>query len=184
MKKIIANLVFFILGWKSKYKTEYSTNRCVMIAAPHTSNWDFLFAIATYWKHGVQAKFFIKDAYTKGFVGYFFKKMGAIGVARGKKNNLVDFAVKLFKENEKLVLLVPAEATRKRVPKWKKGFYVIAKGANVPVALGYLDYKEKIAGVGGLINLTDSFEDDMQKIQDFYKNITAKFPEGYNKQIY
>ncbi len=184
MKKFIANFIFFISGWKSKYETEYSTERCVMIAAPHTSNWDFLFAICVYWKHGVEAKFFIKDTYTKGFVGYFFNKLGAIGVARGKKNNLVEFAVNLYNTNDKLVLLVPAEATRKRVGKWKKGFYVIAKKANVPVALGYLDYKKKIAGVGGLIHLSDSFEEDMQKIQYFYKNISAKYPENYNKKIY
>ncbi len=69
------------------------------------------------------------------------------------------------------MLLIPAEATRKRVPKWKRGFYVIAKQANVPVAMGYLDYKKKISGVGGLITLSDSFDNDMQKIQDFYKDI-------------
>lgn len=184
MKKLIANFIFFITGWKSKYKNEFNCEKCVMIAAPHTSNWDLLYAIAVYWKHGVDAKFFIKDNYTKGVHGYFFKKLGAIGVTRGKKNNLIDFAVNLFKENEKLVLLVPAEATRKRVRKWKRGFYVIAQKSNVPVALGYLDYKNKIAGVGGLITLTDSFENDMQKIQDFYKDITAKHPDNYNKQIF
>lgn len=184
MKKLLGKFIFFILGWKTDYKQNYNTDRCVMIAAPHTSNWDFVFALATYWKYGVKAKFFIKDSWTKGLHGWFFKKLGAIGVARGKKNNLVDFAVKLFNENEELVLLVPAEATRKKVPRWKRGFYVIAQKANVPVALGYLDYKKKIAGVGGLHKLTGNFENDMQKIQDFYKNVTAKFPENYNKKIF
>jgi 1-acyl-sn-glycerol-3-phosphate acyltransferase len=80
--------------------------------------------------------------------------------------------------------MVPAEGTRKRVEKWKKGFYHIAKGANVPVALGYLDYKNKIAGVGGLVFLTDNFEHDMGKIETFYKTITAKYPELYNQNIY
>jgi 1-acyl-sn-glycerol-3-phosphate acyltransferase len=184
MKRLIGRFIFFIFGWKTDYKHDYNTDRCVMIAAPHTSNWDLLFAMATYWKFNVKAKFFIKDDWTKGLHGWFFKKMGAIGVTRGKKNNLVDFAVSLFNENKEFVLLVPAEATRKRVKKWKRGFYVIAKNANVPVALGYLDYKNKIAGVGGLVHLTDSFEDDMQKIEDFYANITAKYPENFNPKIY
>ncbi len=184
MKKIIAKLVFLITGWKWQYDNEFNVKKCVMIAAPHTSNWDLVYAMATYWRYGVKAKFFIKDSYTKGIHGYFFKKMGAIGVNRNKRNNLVDYAVKLFKENDEFVLLVPAEATRKRVAKWKKGFYYIAKKANVPVALGFLDYKNKISGVGGLVTLTDSFEKDMEKIQDFYKDITAKFPENFNKKIY
>lgn len=184
MKKIIAKFVFFVSGWKWNYNNEFKSDKCVMIAAPHTSNWDLLYAIATYWRYDVDAKFFIKDSYTKGLIGYFFKKLGAIGVNRGKRNNLVDYAVELFNKNDKFVLLVPAEATRKKAAKWKKGFYHIAKKANVPVALGYLDYKKKISGVGGLINLTDSFEYDMQKIQDFYKNITAKYPENFNKKIY
>ena len=184
MKKIIAKIAFFIAGWKWDYDNKYQCDKCVMIAAPHTSNWDLFYAMATYWRFGVDAKFFIKDVYTKGLHGYFFKKLGAIGVNRKKNNNLVSYAVSLFDKNEKFVLLVPAEGTRKKVDQWKKGFYHIAKGAGVPVALGYLDYKEKISGVGGLIHLSDDFEKDMKKIELFYENITAKYPENYNPRIY
>jgi len=184
MKKQLGKIVLFISGWKSEYETEFSTKKCVMIAAPHTSNWDLIFAMAVFWKHSVPAKFFIKNSYTKGIHGYIFKKMGAIGVDRSKNNNLVDFAAEMFNEKEELVVLVPAEATRKRVKRWKKGFYHIASKANVPVALGFLDYKNKIAGVGKLIHLTNDFEADMQIIEDFYKTKTAKFPELYNPEIY
>ncbi|MEN8166154.1 MAG: 1-acyl-sn-glycerol-3-phosphate acyltransferase [Pseudomonadota bacterium] len=184
MKKLLGRFVLFIFGWKSNFKMEFKADKYVMVAAPHTSNWDLFFAMAFYWKYGINAKFFIKDNWTKGIHGWLIKKMGGVGVRRGKRNDLVDYAVKLFKEKEKFVLLVPAEATRKRVPKWKRGFYVIAKQANVPVAMGYLDYKKKISGVGGLITLTDSFENDMQIFQDYYKDITAKFPEKYNPTIF
>ncbi len=184
MKKQIAILAFYITGWKWDYDNKFTCDKSVMLAAPHTSNWDLFYAMATYWRFGVDAKFFIKDVYTKGLHGYFFKKLGAIGVNRKKNNNLVDYAIELFKQKEKFVLLVPAEGTRKKVDKWKKGFYHIAKGAKVPVALGFLDYKNKISGVGGLIHLTENFETDMQKIEDFYKNIEAKYPEKYNKKIF
>ena len=97
---------------------------------------------------------------------------------------MVDYAVRLFKESEKLVLLVPAEGTRKRVKKWRMGFYHIAKKADVPVSLGYLDYKNKIAGIGGLITISDDIDNDMKVIEDFYKNISGKYPELYNKKIY
>ena len=184
MKKIIAKLVLFISGWKSTYLKEYQADKCVMIAAPHTSNWDLIYALAVYWKEGVNAKFLIKDSYTNSLFGFFFKWLGAIGVDRSKNTNLVDYAVRLFENNDKLVLLVPAEGKRYRVDKWKTGFYHIAQNAKVPVSLGYLDYKHKIAGTGFLFNLSGDFEKDMQVIEDFYKDKTAKHPASYNKKIF
>jgi 1-acyl-sn-glycerol-3-phosphate acyltransferase len=187
MKKIIGTSILKIMGWKSNYPIETMVDKCVMIAAPHTSNWDLILALSVFWKHGVKLNYFIKDSYTKGIHGWFFKKLGAIGVDRsssGKRGNLVLFAVKTIKSNDKMVLMVPAEGTRKRVEKWKTGFYHIAKNAQVPVALGYLDYKNKIAGVGGLVNISDNFEADMAKIEDFYKDISGKYPELYNPKIY
>lgn len=184
MKKLIANFLFFVAGWKCKYPDEYQSSRCVMIAAPHTSNWDLLYTVAVYWKEDVHAKFFIKDAYTKGILGFFFRWLGAIGIDRSKHSNTVDYAASLFEEYENLVLLVPAEGTRKRVEKWKTGFYHIAKKAGVPVSLGYLDYKKKIAGVGQMIHLSDSFEKDMERIEDFYKDVSGRHPELYNPKIF
>jgi 1-acyl-sn-glycerol-3-phosphate acyltransferase len=184
MKRLVGRLILFVFGWKTNLKSENYIKKCVMIAAPHTSNWDLVFAMAFYWKEGVESHFFIKDDWTKGIHGWFIRKMGGIGVTRGKKNNLVESAVKTFLEREEFILLVPAEATRKRVNKWKRGFYVIAEQAKVPVSLGYLDYKKKVAGLGPIINLTGDFESDMTKIQDFYKNINAKYPENYNPQIF
>jgi len=184
MKKIIGKFVLFITGWKTSYLKQFHTDKCVMIAAPHTSNWDLLYALAIYWKEGVNAKFLIKDVYTKGLQGVFFKWAGAIGVDRSKNNNMVEYAVGLFRTLDKLVLLIPAEGTRKRVKKWRMGFYHIAKNANVPVSLGYLDYKHKIAGIGGLITLSGDIEKDMRFIEDFYKDITGKYPELYNKKIF
>ena len=129
-------------------------------------------------------KFFIKNAYTKGIHGSFFKWLGGIGIDRTQKNNLVERAAKSFENEEELIIIIPPEGTRKRVDKWKLGFYHIAKSANVPVSFGYLDYKEKIGGVGGFLSLTDSMEDDLDKIQAFYKTKTGKFPELYKEEIY
>jgi|JI9StandDraft_1071089.scaffolds.fasta_scaffold30976_4 1-acyl-sn-glycerol-3-phosphate acyltransferase len=184
MKSLIGKLVLFILGWKSNYPKAYNVNKCVMIAAPHTSNWDLVFSLAVFWEQKVPVKFFIKDSFTKGLHGWFFKMMGAIGVDRSKKGNLVQFAVETLAQNDRIVLMVPAEGTRSRVEKWKTGFYHIAKSAQLPVALGYLDYEKKIAGVGDLIHLTEDFNHDMGKIEAFYKTIPAKYPEKYNQKIF
>ena len=184
MKKLIAKFVFFIFGWKADYKKEYKVPKTVMLASPHTSNWDLVFALGVYWMEGIDAKFLIKNNYTKSFFGFFFKWLGAIGVDRTKHNNLVDYSVELFNNAKKLVLMVPAEGTRHRVEKWKTGFYHIAKNANVPVSFGFLDYGKKLAGVGDVYALSGVFESDMQYIQDFYTTIEAKHPEKYNQKIF
>jgi len=184
MKKFLAVSIFKLLGWKTDVNKDEGMRNCVMIAAPHTSNWDFLFTVLTFWKHDVKFNFFIKDDYTKSILGGVFRKLGAIGVDRSKGKNLVEFASDLLKDNNEMVVLVPAEGTRKRVEKWRTGFYHIAKNARVPIALGFLDFKNKIAGVGPLVSTTDDLIADFEKIQKFYENITGKHPELYNPKIY
>jgi len=186
MKKLLAQLFFFVCGWKPDATPESIAlaRHSVMVAAPHTSNWDFPFAIFGFWYMGLDMKYFIKDSYTKSILGWFFTWTGALGVDRTKQNNLVEHTVNLLKANKNLVILVPAEGTRKRVDKWRTGFYSIAQQAGVPISLGYLDYKLKIAGVGQIVTPTGNFEADMHLIQEFYKTKTGKYPELYNPQIY
>lgn len=184
MKKLIAKFVLFVSGWKTDYPERFKVSKSVMLAAPHTSNWDIVYALAVYWLEGIDAKFLIKESYTKGFFGFFFKWLGAIGVNRSKNNNLVDYSVQLFNTSKRLILMVPAEGTRQRVEKWKTGFYHIANTAKVPVSFGFLDYKKKIAGVGNAYDLIGDFEKDMQVIEDFYATITPKHLDLYNKKIF
>ncbi len=183
MKTFIGKLILKILGWKSDYPKKFQVDKFVIIAAPHTSNWDLVYALSIFWKYKIPVKYFIKESFTKGLHGKLFKAMGAIGVNRSKTGNLVHHAAATIKKMDKIALMVPAEGTRSKVKKWKTGFYHIAKKANVPVALGYLDYKNKIAGVGDLLELTADFESDMKKIEKFYSTIDGKFPDKYNKKI-
>lgn len=172
------------MGWKVKAKVTEQTKHSVMIAAPHTSNWDFPIALAAFWIMGLDVKFFIKDEYTKGLFGWFFKWTGAVGVDRNKKkNNLTAFAIDLLQQ-KKIVVIVPAEGTRARVEKWRTGFYRIAVEAKVPISLGTLDYKEKFADILDVFMPTGNFEEDMLYIQEQYKVINARFPENYNQQIF
>ncbi|NNC69941.1 MAG: glycerol acyltransferase [Flavobacteriaceae bacterium] len=184
MKRCIAKFILFVSGWKADYPDQFKVPKSVMLAAPHTSNWDIVYALAVYWLEGIDAKFLIKDAYTNGFFGFFFRWLGAIGVDRSKNNNLVDYSIQLFNSFEKLILMVPAEGTRRRVEKWKTGFYHIANSAKVPVSFGYLDYQKKIAGVGNVYELSGDFKEDMQIIEDFYAHIEPNHPELYNKKIF
>jgi 1-acyl-sn-glycerol-3-phosphate acyltransferase len=184
VKKKLARLFLAVLGWKVKAKADEQVKRSVMIAAPHTSNWDFPIALAAFWIMGIDLKFFIKDSYTKGPFGWFFKWAGAIGVNRSKKkNNLTDYAISLLNEKD-IVILIPAEGTRKRVEKWRTGFYRIAQEAKVPIALGTLDYGKKEADILGVINPSGNFKKDMQIIQEKYLPIIPKHIKDYNHEIY
>ena len=185
MKYLIGKFWLWINGWKIEMNVEpEEVRRSVMVAAPHTSNWDFIYAIAAFWSMRINLHFFIKDDYTRSLFGWFFKWMGGLGVDRSKKNELVEKAIHILNQKEDIVILVPAEGTRKRTEKWRSGFYNIAKGAQVPISLGFLDYKKKIAGVAKTIRPTDDFEKDMSSIEKVYLKYTGKNPELYNPVIF
>lgn len=172
------------MGWQVKARVSPEMHRSVMVAAPHTSNWDFPIALAAFWIMGLDLKYFIKDDYTRGLLGGFFRWTGAIGVNRtNRRNNLTELAIQMLKQRD-LVLMVPAEGTRKAVEKWRTGFYHIAREAGVPITLGTLDYKHKVADIIDVMEPSGHFEKDMQYIQDCYQSIHPRHPEGYNPKIY
>ena len=185
MKYIIAKIVFALSGWKldaSPEKIESARNT-VMIAAPHTSNYDLVFALGAFWLMRLPIKFFIKDFYTKWYFLGFFKWLGAIGVDRSKSGNLVDHASQLMKNDSHITIMVPAEGTRKRVEKWKTGFYHIAINSGKNISLGYLDYAKKYAGVLEVIPAGEK-EATFNRIQEVYSTVAGKYPELYNKTIH
>lgn len=177
-------IILFLLGWESTFPDEFKIQKMVMVAAPFTSSWDLIIVTATYWKEGVQPNFLVNKKYTNGFFSPLFKWIGAIGIDTSKSTNKVDYAVNLFKENSKLMLLVSPEGTRKAVEKWKTGFYHIARLADVPICLGHLDYRKKKAYIGNVFNVTGDFEKCISFIQKECEKVTPKHPERYNKLIY
>lgn len=154
--------------------------RCVVIAAPHTTNWDFLYSLTVFFHFNLPVRYLAKKELFRWPIKGIMERTGGLAVVRNSKNKLVDDMIQLFKDNEELMLAIPAEGTRARVEKWKTGFYHVAIGAGVPVLLGYLDYKKKIAGFGPLIYLSADPIKDANQIKDFYRNIEGKFPEKFN----
>ncbi len=169
-------MIFKVSGWKLNGGMPPNVKQAIMIAAPHTSNWDFVYARAAFYLMDVPVKLTIKKEAFFFPMGYLLKAMGAVPVDRKKNNNLVAAMVDIFKTHDEMVMLVTPEGTRKYQPRWKKGFYYTAVGANVPILLGYLDYAKKEAGVGPLIQPTGDFDADMKKILDFYRTVTPRFP--------
>jgi len=138
---------------------------------PHTSNWDGLLLIFLAQSVGLEMRWLIKNTWMKGPVGAVLDGVGAVGVDRSRSTGLVDQMVAEFARRESFVLAIPPEGTRKRSDYWKSGFYHIARGANVPVVLGYLDYARKRGGLGELMTLTGDVHADMDRIRAFYTKL-------------
>ncbi|UOO91648.1 1-acyl-sn-glycerol-3-phosphate acyltransferase [Vitreoscilla stercoraria] len=174
------------LGWSIDNQFPSDIQQCVMLAAPHTSNWDALYARLTLKAMGVNVRITIKDSYMKFPMGPFIRALGGIGIDRRPKQageerpSMVQVMINLFQEHPKLCMLVTPEATRARQENWKTGFYYVAIGAGVPIALAYMDYEKKIAGVGKIIYPSGDFEADMREIMAFYQNIHPKYPECFS----
>lgn len=165
----------FCLGWRSQGSISH-LKKCVLIAAPHTSNWDLFYTLLVAFDLKTGIYWMGKDAIFKKPFGAIMKWLGGIPIDRSRSNNVVEQAVRMFAENDGLVLTVPPSGTRSRVTCWKTGFYYIADGADVPIALGFLDYRLKVGGIGPIIRTTGDIQSDMKAIASFYAGITGKYP--------
>jgi 1-acyl-sn-glycerol-3-phosphate acyltransferase len=173
-------LLFKLKGWKIVGTPPPDLKKAVVIAAPHTSNWDFVYALAVFKQLKLKMRYLIKKEVNFFPLSILLKNTGAIPVERSKKNNLTDQIVNLFKQHDKIFIAIPAEGTRKRVDKVKSGFYYAALGANVPILPGYLDFKKKEGGFGDPIYLSGNKAADMALIRAFYAGKTGKYPELFN----
>jgi len=177
LKQWIGKAFLRVAGWKTDGAPP-ADNRYVIIAAPHTSNWDMPFMLAMAFIHDIPVRWMGKHTLFKAPFGSFFKRLGGIPIVRHRPGGVVGQMVEHFENNESLVLMVPAEGTRSHVDYWKSGFYHIARGANVPVLLSYLDVAKKVGGIGPAIELTGDFGADMDKIREFYAGMQGFRPEN------
>ncbi len=163
----LSALSFQLAGWK--YEGDRPREKkFVGLALPHTSNWDGLLLLGLTRSIGLRIEWMVKDSWVKGPIGPALKRLGAVAIDRSHASNVVDQMVAQFRERDELALFVPPEGTRARAERWKSGFYHIARGANVPVVPGYLDFARKRAGLGPPITLTGDVRADMDKIRAFY----------------
>lgn len=175
--KFLSKVVFKISGWHVNGRIPDEVKKSIMIAAPHTSNWDLFYARCAFYIMGIDVRYTIKKEAMIGPLGWILKKMGALPVDRSKNNSLVSAMVDILNNSKEMVIMITPEGTRSYQPRWRKGFYHAAMGAHVPIVLGYLDYAKKEAGVGPLFYPTGDAEGDIEKIKAFYRTKTAKYPE-------
>jgi 1-acyl-sn-glycerol-3-phosphate acyltransferase len=162
-------------GWRVEGSVP-PTTRVVLIAAPHTSNWDLPFMLACAYVLGLRPKWLGKRELFRWPFGWFMRRIGGIPIDRSASHGFVVQAVDRFQDGNPLIMVVPPSGTRRRAERWKSGFYHIARGAGVPIACGFLDYGRKRGGIGPLILPTGNVRQDMDRFRAFYADVTAKYP--------
>lgn len=167
-----------LFGWKIDKHTPEGVKKCVVVMGPHTSNWDFVIGKIAFAKYKVNGKFLIKKDLFFFPLGFILKAMGGIPVDRKKTNNMTDQAVEIFNKHDKIFMVFTPEGTRSYNDKWKKGFYYIAQAANVPIYIGYIDYKKKIGGFHSLFEPTGDVEADIAYLKKVLSQYSGRFPEN------
>jgi 1-acyl-sn-glycerol-3-phosphate acyltransferase len=180
MKKIITRFILKVIGWKVINHIPAGTQKCVVTMAPHTSNWDFLLGWLGYSSLGIKSTYLIKKEAFFFPLGALLKALGAIPVDRKSKNNVVHQVVEMFNKSESMFLTITPEGTRSLSRNWKRGYYYIAENAGVPIAFGFLDYKEKVGGIGQMLTPRGDYEADLKVMEAFYADKNPLHPEKFS----
>jgi len=162
-----------LVGWEYEGPVPVE-KKYVLLAVPHTSNWDGLLLVLLTHNIGLRVQWMVKNEWTKGPLGPLVRGTGGVGVDRSRNTNMVDQMIEQFRKRDELVLAIPPEGTRSRAEYWKSGFYRIALGADVPVVPGYLDFGRKRAGLGPAMRMTGDVKADMDRIRGFYQEKNPK----------
>ena len=180
MRHWLAKMLLKLFGWRAEGSLA-DTPKCVLIVAPHTSNWDFLVMLALAIALRIKATWMGKHTLFRAPFGWIMRRLGGLPIDRSARNNVVEQAIESFRRRDRMVLAILPEGTRKRTPYWKSGFYHIALGAKVPIALGFADYRRKVGGIGRVFVPSGDVDADMALIRDFYSSITGKRPEQFGE---
>jgi 1-acyl-sn-glycerol-3-phosphate acyltransferase len=180
MLKLAARWFLRINGWEAEGGRPIE-KRFVLIAAPHTSNWDLPYMLALAVAFDLKISWMGKHTLFHPPLSWVMRALGGIPVVRHRRESLVSALARTFEDAESLALVVPAEGTRAYVAHWKSGFYHIAHEAGVPIITGYLDYRRKRGGFGPALYTTGDISSDMEQIRDFYADKTGKYPDKFGE---
>ena len=160
-------LLFRLSGWRVDGQLP-DLPKYVVVGAPHTSNWDFVFFLGLVFCLRGDVRFMGKAELFRPPFGGFFRWCGGYPVDRSKSQGLVDQMVEAFRASDHFILTITPEGTRHKVNEWKTGFYHIAQKAGVPISTGYVDSRTKTCGIGPTFYLTGDMQADMKAIQSFF----------------
>ncbi|MGE4070169.1 MAG: lysophospholipid acyltransferase family protein [Lysobacterales bacterium] len=173
--RAVSRAFLHLAGWKVEGALPDRVGKCVLIAAPHTSNWDLPYTLMVAFVLNLRVYWMGKQSLFRWPFGPVMRWLGGIPVDRSKSNNLVAASAQaIVAADGPLQLAVPPEGTRGKTRHWKTGFYHIAIAAQVPIVLAYMDYDRKVSGLGPVFQPTGDVQADMAEIKRFYANIKGR----------
>lgn len=177
----LSGFILKLFGWKLMDNAP-TDKKFVIIAMPHTSMMDFVWGKLVFTYAGFSPSIFIKKEMFFFPVGLLLKALGAVPINRSRSAGMVEQVIAYFNKNDKFCVCITPEGTRKLTNKLKRGFYFIAKQANVPIYLSVLDYKTKHAIIGERFVPTDDIDADFEHIRQYYveMNPTARRPKQFS----
>jgi 1-acyl-sn-glycerol-3-phosphate acyltransferase len=178
IRPILARWFLRLSGWALEGERP-AARGFVLIAAPHTTNWDLVYFLAHAWAFGIRPSWMGKHTLFRGPLGPVMRWLGGVPVFRARAGGLVAQMALAFERAPDLVLTIPPEGTRGRATHWKSGFYQIARAARVPIAMGYLDYQRRRGGLGPLLIPSNDLRADMDAIRAFYADKRGKYPDRF-----
>ncbi len=166
------------MGWTIHPDLPPEIKKCILVMAPHTSNWDFFIGNMAFWGvYNIKVKMLVKKELFFPPLGWILKWMGGIPVDRKAKTKLTSTITEMFNNRDELTIIFTPEGTRSYNPNWKKGFYYIAESAKVPILLGFMDYPSKTGGVFKVYHPSGNIDEDIHEIKQLYKQYKGRFPE-------
>lgn len=174
----ICRLYMASVGWKMRGDWP-DLPKVILLAAPHTSNWDALLMLGTAGAYRLKLKWMGKKSLVAGPFGGLMRALGVMPVDRGAKNGLVGSVSDAISKADDVVLAISPEGTRTRAEEWKKGFYLIAHAAKIPIVFSVLDFKTKIVTISGWLLPSGDFEADWPIIRSHYAKAQGKYNENF-----
>ena len=184
MKKISKFILCNLFGWKTHDQFPSDLKKYLIIVAPHTTWIDFPIGVLVNISYGLKANYIGKHTLFKAPYGFIFRALGGTPVDRSKNANMVDAIIDIFNTRENFILALSPEGTRKKLKKWKTGFYYVAKGANVPIVMVGFDYATKRIIIAKPYNITGDLKVDYKHFYNFFKNVQGKYPEKFEPEFH
>jgi len=178
----LARVILRMVNWEATGNFP-DLPKYVLVGAHHTSNWDFPLTMLLMFANGVRFNWVGKDSLFRWPLEGLFRRLGGIPVHRGRNANFVSQIVEAFERSTHLIIAIAPEGTRSRVTRWKTGFYHMARGAHVPLVLGFVDYRRRQVGVGPVIYPSEDIEETFAQLRAFYADKTGKYPHKQGQII-